>query len=162
MTRLAPQALSFADSAPWTFDMVGTIDAPVDRVWATFTDNASWANWFDGCTSCESTSSPADGIGSTRTIRVSGLKVDERFIAWEPQRLWAFTVINLRPVGLAISMVERATFSELGGTHTRIDYRVAIAPRLWARPLRKIIANRLSAAFESSFRKLNAHLLATS
>ena len=142
--------------------MVGNIDAPVDRVWATFIDNPSWANWFDGCTSCESTSSPADGIGSTRTIRVRGLNVDERFIAWEPQRLWAFTVINLRPVGFATGMVEQATFTELEGTHTRIDYRVAIAPRRWARPIRTIIAKRLSAAFESSFRKLNAQLLATS
>jgi hypothetical protein len=68
--RLTPKDLSFADSVPWRFDMVGDVDAPVDRVWATFIDNPSWANWFDGCTSCESTSSPADGIGSTRTIRV--------------------------------------------------------------------------------------------
>lgn len=159
--RSHARARRVADSAPWMLDMVGTIDAPVDRVWATFTDNPSWAKWFDGCTSCESTSSPAHGVGSTRTIRVSGLKVDERFIAWESERLWAFTVVNLRPA-FASGMIERATFTELEGTCTRIDYRVAIAPRRWASPLRKVIAKRLTAAFESSFRKLNAHMLARS
>jgi uncharacterized protein YndB with AHSA1/START domain len=159
MGQLAPQELSFADSAPWKFDMVGTFDTPVDRVWATFTDNPSWAKWFDGCSSCTSTSSPAEGVGSTRTIRVRGLKIDERFIAWEAERLWAFTVVSMRPA-FASGMIERATFTDLGGTGTRIDYRVAIAPRKWAGPLRNLIEKQLSAAFESSFRKLNAQALA--
>jgi uncharacterized protein YndB with AHSA1/START domain len=160
MARLVPQELAFADSAPWMFDIVGTFEVPVDRVWATFTDNPSWAKWFAGCSSCTSTSSPADGVGSTRTIRVRGLKIDERFVAWEPNRLWAFTVISMRPA-FASGMIERATFTDLGGIRTRIDYRVAIAPRRWAVPLRKLIAKQLSAAFESSFAKLNALVLSS-
>jgi uncharacterized protein YndB with AHSA1/START domain len=157
MARLVAQDVSFADSAPWRIDVTGVIDAPVDRVWATFTNDPSWAVWFNKCRSCESTSTPAGGVGSTRSITVSGLKVDERFIAWEPERLWAFTVVNLRPA-FAASMVERATFTDLAGTQTRIDYRIAIAPRRWARPLRKILAKQTQSAFTVSLGNLNGYI----
>jgi uncharacterized protein YndB with AHSA1/START domain len=137
--------------------MVGLIEAPVACVWSTFTDDPSWAIWFDGCKSCESTSTPPGGVGSTRSISVGGLRVDERFIAWEPERLWAFTVVNMRPA-FAQAMVERVTFTDLAGEQTRIDYRIAIAPRRWAKPLRKVFAKRMSAAFATSFQNLNTHL----
>jgi Polyketide cyclase / dehydrase and lipid transport len=142
------------------FDMVGLIDAPVARVWATFTDHPTWEIWFDGCKSCAATSTPASGVGSTRSITVSGLRVDERFIAWDHERVWAFTVVNLRPA-FAKAMIERATFTDLGGTRTQIDYRIAISPSRWAGPLRKVFAKRMQSAFASSFKKLEAHILAT-
>jgi uncharacterized protein YndB with AHSA1/START domain len=157
MARLDPQALSFADSAPWQFDIDSVIDASIDRVWATFADNPTWTVWFAGCTSCKSTSTPAGGVGSTRSITVSGLRVDERFIAWETERLWAFTVVNLRPA-VAKAMVERATFTDLDGARTRIDYRIAIAPSRWAAPLRKVFAKRMQSAFTKSFDNLNRYI----
>ncbi len=159
MAALIPQDIGFADTAPWTFDFEGTISASPARVWATWTDNPSWAVWFKGCKSCTTTSPSAAGVGATRSIKVNGLTADERFIAWEPERLWAFTVVAIKPA-FATSMVERVTFSDLGDDRTRIDYRIAVAPRTWAKPLRALVAGQGGKSFAKSFQQLDAYLAA--
>jgi uncharacterized protein YndB with AHSA1/START domain len=157
MTVLVPQDLVFADRAPWIFDFEGLINASPAEVWAAFIDNESWTVWFERCKSCRATSDPFDGVGSTRAIEVNGLRVEERFIAWQPERLWAFTATAMR-MSFATSMVERAIFTELDGGKTRISYRMAVQPRLWGRPLHRLIASRGAVSFARSFVALDAYL----
>ena len=160
VTKLIPQDLAFADTAPWRFDFVGTVNAPPSKVWASFIDNHSWTEWFKNCKDCRATSDRFEGVGSTRSIRVNGLRVDERFVAWEPERLWAFTGVAMN-MAFASSLVERATFTELPGERTRIDYRMAVAPKRWASPLRRLVASQATKAFAVSFANLDRYLTPT-
>ena len=153
---LKPQDLAFADTAPWLFDMVGRFDATLAEVWAAFIDNEGWIKWMGGCKKCHATSTPFDGVGSTRFIDVAGLKVNERFIGWEPEKLWAFTVIDLN-FGFAKSMVERAQFNRVGN-QTEVTYRIAIEPATWAKPIRPLMARQTARAFNKGFVKLNTLL----
>lgn len=159
MARLIQQDLAFADTAPWKFDFEAIISAAPAKVWSAWTDNPGWAKWFKNCKSCVTTSPSSEGVGATRTITVNGLTVDEVFIAWEAERLWAFTVASMKP-SIAKSMVERVTFTDLGNGRTRINYRIAIEPRGWAKPLRAIVAGQGAKAFATSFAQFDKFVAA--
>ena len=160
MTKLIEQDIGFADIAPWTLDFEGIVVATPAEVWGAFVDNESWTKWFKNCRRCHATSATFDGVGATRAISVNGLRVDERFIAWEPEHLWAFTASSMR-MSFTNSLVERVRFSDLGDGTTKIDYRMALAPKRWAGPLRKLIAGQANKAFAQSFRDLDTYLAAT-
>ncbi|MCU1401431.1 MAG: polyketide cyclase [Acidimicrobiales bacterium] len=157
MTTLVQRDLEFADGAPWIFDFDGLVHATPAEVWAAFVDNESWTIWFERCRSCKATSAVFDGVGSTRSIAVNGLRVDERFIAWEPERLWAFTATAMR-MSMFTSLVERATFDEPEPGRIRIAYRMAAQPKWWAKPLRGVIAGQATKSFAKSFAALDVHL----
>jgi len=159
VTTLVPQDLAYVDTAPWIFDFEGIVTGSPDEVWDMFIDNESWTVWFKGCRACRATSATFDGIGSTRSISVNGLRVDERFIAWEPGRLWAFTGVSMR-LSFASSLVERAAFSDLGDGRTRIDYRMAVTPKRWASLIRSTIAKQATKSFAVSFANLDRALAA--
>ncbi|MCU1394628.1 MAG: polyketide cyclase [Ilumatobacteraceae bacterium] len=157
MSVLVPQDLVFADRAPWRFDFEGLVHATPAEVWSTFIDNESWTQWFTRCKACTATSDPFDGEGSTRRIDVNGLRVEERFIAWQPERLWAFTAEKMR-MSFAVSMVERALFDEPTPGWTHISYRMAVQPHWWALPLRRLIASQGAATFQRSFIALDHYI----
>lgn len=159
MSRFTPQDLAFADTATWTFDFQGLVTGTPAEVWAAITDNESWTVWFKRCSACRATSDPFGGVGSTRFIQVNGLRVYEQFIAWEPEELWAFTVTDMTP-RFADAMVERATFHAVDDRHTRIDYRIAVHPTWWAKPLRRLVAGQSAKSFTASFARLDQYLAA--
>jgi uncharacterized protein YndB with AHSA1/START domain len=157
MTALTRKPLSFADDAPWRFDFEGQINATPADVWAAFVDNESWTTWFKRCRECRATSTPFGGVGSTRHISVNGLTVDEEFIGWEPERLWAFTAVQMR-MSFAKAMVERAQFEPLPDDRTKVSYRMAIEPHGWAKPIRRIVQSQAARTFEASFAGLDTYL----
>ena len=157
MSTMVTRDLVFADRAPWIFDFHGRFHATPTEVWAALIDNESWTIWFEKCRSCRATSEPFGGVGSTRSIEVNGLRVDEQFIGWEPERLWAFTATAMR-MSFATSLVERVTFDDAAPGETSILYRMAMDPKWWGRPLRRLVASRAAISFERSFAALDAHL----
>lgn len=157
MGTMIERDLVFADRAPWIFDFDGLVRATPAEVWSAFIDNESWTIWFSKCRSCTATSDVFDGVGSTRSISVNGLRVDERFIAWQPERLWAFTATAMR-MSMFTSLVERAVFDEPEPGRTHIAYRMAAQPKFWAKPLHRLIAGQATKAFAKSFAALDVHL----
>jgi Polyketide cyclase / dehydrase and lipid transport len=144
MPKLEPVGPEFFDTAPWQFDIVREIAAPIGEVWPMIAVNENWPKWFGGCRECRSTSDPASGVGSTRLLLGRGLRVDERFIVWEDERVWGFTALEISLPFFA-RLAERATLSDIGGGRTRIVYRMAAEPRRWAgwlRPFVKLGAER--------------------
>ena len=61
-------------------------------------------------------------------------------------------------MSFAKAMVERARFDVLADGRTRIDYRMAIEPFAWAKPLRRLVEKQAAASFASSFANLNRYL----
>jgi uncharacterized protein YndB with AHSA1/START domain len=157
VAALRPEELDFADRARWQFNVGATLTASPSDVWAAFTDNDSWPTWYTTCRVCRTTSAASAGVGATRYIEVDTLQAHERVIAWEPERLWAFTVTELaRP--FCTAMVERATFAPGPAGGTSVTYRMATEPRWWARPLRRITAARMEKAWAASFVALDRYL----
>lgn len=135
MATLAPQDIDFTTRAPLRAEGTAVVDGTPAEVWAVLTDDESWPRWFDGVRSCRPTSEPAGGVGATRQVVIrGGTRFDERFIAWDEGRLWAFTGVAVRP-GLFRALVESCTIEPLDEGRTRVTYRMGAEPAPWARPL---------------------------
>jgi carbon monoxide dehydrogenase subunit G len=138
MGTMEPKDLDFAETAPVIAERAAVISGTPAQVWAAILDYPGWADWFPGVKRCRSTSDPATGVGSTRSVGLGAkVVVDERFIGWEEPTLWAFTALS-GPPGFA-SLVERVRLREVDGARTEVTYRMAIGPRPALVPLFKAL-----------------------
>jgi len=135
MAVLAPQPIEFADTAPVRAEGTAVLDATPAEVWAVLLDYERWPDWFFGLASCAATSDPATGVGSTRQVVLTGGSTfQERFIAWDDERLWAFTATEMKPPGFR-SLVERVVIEEVSPGRTRVTYRMAFDLKPALKPL---------------------------
>jgi hypothetical protein len=74
--------VTFFESAPWRFVNTVDLDNEPASVFRIFEDAASWPKWFDGIRRVEWTSPQPFGVGTTRTVTLTTLAADERFIVW--------------------------------------------------------------------------------
>ena len=124
MATLTPRDTDFIDSASIRLTTVATVNATPAEVWAVLTDNERWPEWFPAAKECRTTSAEAQGVGSTRWIHFDLFKVNERFVAWEPPRRWAFTILDANLPGL-VSVVEQALIEPAGDGKTVLTYVLA-------------------------------------
>ncbi|MCU1499747.1 MAG: polyketide cyclase [Acidimicrobiales bacterium] len=139
MATMTPQEIAFADSAPVQAAGSAEMVARPDEVWAVLLDYPAWPAWFPTVKRCRATSEPPTGVGSTREVVLwGGSRFQERFIAWEDGRLWAFTATEMKPGGLR-SLVERVTIEELEAGRCRVTYRMAFDPYPALKPLAPLL-----------------------
>lgn len=147
MLKLTPRDTDFVDTAPIRITTVVTVKATPEEVWAVMADNERWPEWFKAAKSCRTTSAVSGGVGSTRWIHVDLFKVNERFIAWDPPRRWAFTILDVNLPGI-VSVVEHALIEPAGTGETRVTYVMASEVRPYLRPLVPILRWRLAGMFK--------------
>lgn len=146
MPSITPQDPGFIETASEVITTEVIVAASPEEVWAVLTDNERWPEWFPAAKACRTTSEQSGGVGSTRWIHFDLFKVDERFVAWEPPRVWAFTITKLNRPGV-VSVVERATLEPLGDARTRLTYVVAADVAAYMRPLVPLLRWRLGSLF---------------
>ncbi len=161
MADLIPQDLAFADTAPVQMEGTAVVDGTPDEVWAVLVDHRSWPRWFgNGVTGCEPTSQPESGVGSTRSVALGrSARFDERFIAWDEPRLWAFTGTTMTPAAFT-SLVERCTIEPLADGQTRVTYRMAIAPKGWLKPVVPLLRRKVTGALAGGMAALGREVVA--
>jgi len=147
MPKLTPRNTDFVDTAPIRITTVVTAKATPEEVWAVMADNERWPEWFNAAKSCRTTSDVSGGVGSTRWIHVDLFKVNERFIAWDPPRRWAFTILDVNLPGV-VSVVEHALIEPVGTGETRVTYVMASEVAPYLRPLVPILRWRLTGMFK--------------
>jgi hypothetical protein len=124
-----PVDASFFDTAPMRFrNAVELAARPVD-VFAIFEDGESWARWFHGIRKVVWTSNKPYGVGTTRTVWLTGVSVDEHFFRWEQDRRCSFYLTG-HSMPLFHAFAEDYLLEEVGPGKTRFTYSVAIEPRL--------------------------------
>ncbi|MDC0661383.1 SRPBCC family protein [Marinobacter sp. SS21] len=103
--------------------------ATPEQVFAVFKDEHSWPQWFGVIDKVTWTSPKPFGVGTTRTVRLGPLKVDEYFFEWEENKRFSFyfTGTNLPFVK---TLVEDYHLEALGPAITRFTYTVAYEPAL--------------------------------
>lgn len=156
MPTLAPVDLSFANAAPRRVTVDQVVNAPVAKVWDVVTNNPGWVNWFPTMSSSENTSDPTHGIGSTRTVKVGGLRAEERFVGWEPERLWAFTIEKTN-LPMAKRFLEQLEFTP-DGDQTKVRYTGAYEPHLLTRLVAGVVDKQLRTAWTNGLAGLAAHV----
>jgi len=154
MVAYTPQGPEFADRAPVRIEREVVADVSPAAVWAVLVDHRGWPDWWgEPLIRCEPTSDPESGVGSTRRVVLKpNVVFDERFITWEPESTWAFTVVD-GPRGLR-SVVERCTLHEEVPGRTRITYRMALTPSPVLRPLMPVLRRPVGRSLQTALGKL--------
>ncbi len=116
----------FANTASRTVVVERTIDATPSDLWSIIADNVGWPAWFPGMKRCDTTSAMATGVGATRTVKVGALEAEERFVAWDAPRVWAFCVTRTN-IPIASKMYEQLELEPADGG-TLVRYTGAFEP----------------------------------
>lgn len=163
MPTLTKETIDYPDRAPLRVAVEVKLTSSLDNVWTLLTDNPGWVHWFNGVTECEDTSSQNTGIGATRRIVVNGLHAHEEFIAWEPKRLWGFTVTETNR-SFAKRWVERITLEPLpqaGGDGTLVHYETGLELLLLAKLFQPILVRGIRNSWQSSLAGIDDYLAST-
>ncbi|RYF89823.1 MAG: SRPBCC family protein, partial [Caulobacteraceae bacterium] len=77
-------------------------DLPASAVWAALLDGKAWTEWLP-LTRVVWTSPQPFGVGTTRTVSIGEMDIDEVFFAWEEGRRMAFCfAASALPVSAAV------------------------------------------------------------
>ncbi|MEZ5321224.1 MAG: SRPBCC family protein [Microthrixaceae bacterium] len=137
------------DHAPLQIVAARLLAVPADAVWDRIVDHATWPEWFTGVRRI-TPGSPAEGVGGTRRVELTGVTIDEEFTEWEPRRRFAFTVVaTSRP--FVRSLNERVDIEEIDESSSRVTYTqgwdplpaVGVGLRLLRRPVTRRVGRAL-------------------
>ncbi|ARU59069.1 polyketide cyclase/dehydrase [Oleiphilus messinensis] len=127
MPKCNPASLEFLETAPCI--EINTVDLPAtpEEIFALFEDGDSWPKWYKAITKVKWTSSKPYGVGTTRTVNLGLLSVDEYFFEWQTNQRFAFyfTGTNLPFVK---TLVEVYDLQPVNADTTRFTYTVAYDP----------------------------------
>ena len=148
-----PENLDFLDRAPFRFVNEGEMPVSAERLFEVLADASTWPKWFDDMREARWTSPAPYGVGSTRYVRLTTTAVDERILAFEPGRRFAF---RLESIGLPLvrAMVEDYAVESLGATRSKLHWVAAYEPTTLARAVHPVVR----AVFGRQFRRTVAGL----
>lgn len=120
---------SYLDLAPVRFVNSVVIEATPAEIWSALEDALAWPKWASVIKDVEWTSAPPFGVGTTRTVTMSGnMTADEEFIAWDPGRRMSFR-FNQAGMNGVQAFAERYTLDPVDVTHTRVTWVMAMTPK---------------------------------
>ena len=153
-----PVDSTFFDAAPMRFKNAVELAArPVD-VFAIFEDGESWPRWFHGIRKVVWTSNKPYGVGTTRTVWLTPVAVDEHFFRWEQDRRFSFYLTG-HSMPLFHAFAEDYLLDERAPGETRFTYSVAIEPRLALRIGGSIARKYFDSTFANACKGLQSYVL---
>jgi len=133
MPDLQPRPFEWLHAAPVRIEASREMTVSASAAFAIVADHERWPEWFSQLKRVEVTGEPT-GVGGQRRVTLAGVVVDEVFIAWETDRVFAFTVTRTsRP--MARAMVEAVQVEPLDTDRCRVTYIQAIEPLGWMKPM---------------------------
>ncbi len=125
------------------------IEAPADALFRCLEDGPAWKEWLN--IDVEWTSPTPFGIGTTRTVTKSGMRIDEYFLVWEPGRRMNF---RFDPVA---AFAEDYLIEPLGPDSCELIWSYAFE---WGGPLRPIARRIFGVGFAFNCRRSAKRLAA--
>jgi carbon monoxide dehydrogenase subunit G len=153
-----PVDASFFDTAPMRFKNTVELAARPADVFAILEDGETWPKWFHGIRKVVWTSNKPYGVGTTRTVWLTGLSVDEHFFRWEQDRRFSFYLTG-HSIPLAHAFAEDYLLEAVAPNKTRFTYSVAIEPRLALSIVGPIAKTYFGSMFRSACKGLQSYVL---
>lgn len=103
-------------------DVRRRFQAPIEKVWAAYTDHADWQNWAGFSKSwLEKEGRPdKNGVGCVRGFGSNGVNVYEEVVEWEPPSRFAYRIVR---GGLPMKGHYGEVFFEPDGDGTVVRWR---------------------------------------
>jgi uncharacterized protein YndB with AHSA1/START domain len=104
----------------------GEVSAPLEQVWAVYTDHAGWARWagYQEVVVRQPGEPAPNGLGAIRVLRAHGVALEEEITAFEPPRRLVYQLVG----GLPLRDHEGEVYFEPLGARTRVGWRVQFRP----------------------------------
>lgn len=154
-----PVGLDFIEGALWRFENVVELEASPEAVFDIFADGESWPRWFDDIKRVVWTSPEPKGVGTTRTVTLTTMTVDEHFLAWERGRRFAFR-FEACSLPLCRAGLEDYRLEDLPGGRTRFTYSVYLEPTLVVRLAGPIARAQFASMFRRAAQGLRTYVAA--
>src|SRR5690348_8575982 len=152
-----PVELDFIEGAPWRFENEVKLDAPPEGVFDIFADGESWPRWFNGIYRVDWTSPEPKGVGTTRTVRLTTMTVDEHFLAWERGKRFAFRFVG-SSLPLCRAGIEDYRLEPTADGRTRFFYGVYLEPTLLVRLAGPLTRANFTSMFRTAAEGLRAYV----
>ncbi|HEY9036038.1 MAG TPA: SRPBCC family protein [Pseudomonadales bacterium] len=121
--------MSYFQIAPARFEASVVVKATPEQIFEVFEDAHAWTVWADPITHVEWTSPKPYGLGTTRTVTMSGGMIgEEEFIAWEPGKRMAFRFTQASMDSVE-AFGEDYRVEDLGGGDVRVTWIMAMSPK---------------------------------
>jgi hypothetical protein len=153
-----PVDSTFFDIAPMRFKTEIELAARPADVFAIFEDGDSWPRWFCGIRTVVWTSNKPYSVGTTRTVWLTGVTIDELFFRWEPDRRFSFYLTG-HSMPLFHAFAEDYLLEELAPGVTRFIYSVAIEPALALRIGGPVARRYFDSMFANACKGLQSYIL---
>ena len=153
-----PVDASFFDTAPMRFKNVVELSARPADVFTIFEDGESWPRWFHGIHNVVWTSNKPYGVGTTRTVWLTGVTIDEHFFRWEQDHRFSFYLIG-HSMPLFHAFAEDYLLEEVAPSRTQFTYSVAAEPRLMIRMGGPIAQTYFGSMFRNGCKGLQSYVL---
>src|SRR5215471_2158479 len=153
-----PVDASFFDTAPMRFRNAVELAARPADVFAIFEDGESWPRWFHGIHKVVWTSDKPYGVGTTRTVWLTGVTVQELFFRWERDRRFSFYLTG-HSMPLFHALAEDYLLEELAPGKTRFTCSVAIEPRVAFRTGGPIARTLFDSTLKNACKGLQSYVL---
>ncbi len=120
--------MDFFETAPKKAVASQVIHATPDQIFDAFEDAGAWTVWAGPIQNVEWTSPKPFGLGTTRTVSMSGGMVGwETFIAWERGKRMAFCFTHASDKNIS-SFAEDYIVEDLGNGSSRVTWTMAMTP----------------------------------
>jgi Polyketide cyclase / dehydrase and lipid transport len=153
------EEIGFLERAPYRFENEGLMPVSAERLFEVLADAPGWPHWFVDMLEAHWTCSPPFGVGSTRTVRLKPMSVDETILVWEPGKRFSF---RLDRVGLPLvkAMVEDYQIEALGPASCKLRAVQAYEPSLLTTALHPVVRAVLGSQFRRTVQQLAKYLAA--
>jgi hypothetical protein len=126
-------------------------------VWGAFADPTTWRHWWPGVISASYGNSPKPyGVGTFREATVGRQRYEERIVAWEEDRLFAYYIARAT-LPIANAQLECTELAD-DGPGTRVSWTVAHDPRLLLRLSAPFFPRIMSSMLAKAMHRLQLYL----
>ena len=127
-TKLEPVDGTYFDTAPYRHSYPVDLPVPPERVWESLTSDRALADWGLGLRKLEWTSPRPFGVGTTRTVVLTGgsAEIHEEFFRWEEGSRMSFFGVELNRAILH-SFAEDYIVEKIPGG-SRFTWTIALTP----------------------------------
>lgn len=130
--KCRPVGIEFLENAPVKFVNEVELTASHAQVFSVFENAEAWPQWYKEILAVEWHSLKPYGVGTTRTVKLTTVTVEEYFIVWEQDKRFAFYIAKAS-LPLVKALLEVYQLEELGDYRSKFIYTVCLEPTIWLR-----------------------------
>lgn len=127
-----PVGIEFLEHAPVKFVNQVELAASPAQIFAIFENAKAWPHWYKEIVNVEWHGPKPYGVGTTRTVKLTTVTVEEHFFIWEQNEQLAFYFTGMS-LPLTNALVEDYRLTPLGNHRSQFTYTVGLEPSFWLR-----------------------------